>query len=99
MPTPDAWLERRLRVFERALNALEARADTTAREQARAIAQLQERLDSAANKSASASVSASVSAPVATTALVPLINPAEGRICRAVTPWLRYFLLASASGL
>src|SRR5665213_1236399 len=24
--TPDAWLERRLRVFERAMNALEARA-------------------------------------------------------------------------
>jgi localization factor PodJL len=43
--TPDAWLERRLRVFERALNALEAKADTAAREQARAIAQLQEQLD------------------------------------------------------
>lgn len=42
--TPDAWLERRLRVFERALNALEAKAETTAREQARAIAQLEERL-------------------------------------------------------
>src|SRR5437899_94894 len=26
VPTPDAWLERRLRVFERALNALEAQA-------------------------------------------------------------------------
>src|SRR5471032_1402222 len=44
VPTPDAWLERRLRVFERALNALEAKAETTAREQARAIAQLEERL-------------------------------------------------------
>jgi TPR repeat protein len=42
--TPDAWLERRLRVFERALNALEAKAETTARDQARAIAQLEERL-------------------------------------------------------
>ncbi|HSS13037.1 MAG TPA: hypothetical protein VLL04_04045 [Rhizomicrobium sp.] len=47
VPTPDAWLERRLRVFERALNALEAKAETTSREQARAIAQLQERLDGA----------------------------------------------------
>jgi TPR repeat protein len=44
VPTPDAWLERRLRVFERALNALEAKAEVTAREQARVIAQLEERL-------------------------------------------------------
>lgn len=42
--TPDAWLERRLRVFERTLNALEAKAETTAREQARVIAQLEEKL-------------------------------------------------------
>lgn len=42
--TPDAWLERRLRVFERALTALEAKAEATAREQARAIAALEERL-------------------------------------------------------
>lgn len=42
--TPDAWLERRLRVFERALNALEAKAEAHAREQARAIALLEERL-------------------------------------------------------
>jgi AcrR family transcriptional regulator len=42
--TPDAWLERRLRVFERALNALDAKADATAREHARAISQLEERL-------------------------------------------------------
>lgn len=41
---PDEWLERRLRVFERALNTLEAKSDTAAREQARAIAELQERL-------------------------------------------------------
>src|SRR5260221_3064712 len=45
--TPDAWLERRLRVFERALNALEAKAESVAREQARAIAQLEERLKAA----------------------------------------------------
>ena len=47
VPTPDAWLERRLRVFERALNALEAKADNNAREQARAIAQLHEQLNAA----------------------------------------------------
>jgi len=42
--TPDAWLERRLRVFERALTSLEAKVEATAREQARVIAQLEERL-------------------------------------------------------
>src|ERR1700761_2708354 len=41
---PDAWLERRLRVFERALTALEARAEATARDQARVIAQLEEKI-------------------------------------------------------
>jgi localization factor PodJL len=44
VPAPDEWFERRLRVFERALTALEAKADTTAREQARVIADLQDRL-------------------------------------------------------
>jgi len=43
-PAADAWLERRLRVFERALNALEVRAEASARDQARAVAQLEERL-------------------------------------------------------
>jgi TPR repeat protein len=38
----DAWLERRLRVFERALAALEARAEAAAREHATAIARLEE---------------------------------------------------------
>jgi TPR repeat protein len=42
--TPDAWLERRLRVFERALTALEAKAEATGREQARVIAELEEKL-------------------------------------------------------
>ena len=41
---PDAWLERRLRVFERALTALETRAETSQREQSLVIAQLEERL-------------------------------------------------------
>ena len=41
---PDAWLERRLRVFERALNTLEVKAETAARDQARAMAALEEKL-------------------------------------------------------
>ena len=43
--TPDAWLERRLRVFERALNALEARVEANAREQARALGLMEDRLN------------------------------------------------------
>lgn len=43
-PAADAWLERRLRVFERALSALEARAEASARDQARALARLEEKL-------------------------------------------------------
>jgi TPR repeat protein len=45
LSTSDEWFERRLRVFERALTALEAKAETTAREQARVIAELQARLE------------------------------------------------------
>ena len=44
--TPDEWFERRLRVFERALTALEAKAEATAREQGRVIAELEARLNS-----------------------------------------------------
>jgi len=44
VPTPDEWFERRLRVFERALTALESKAETAARDQARTIAELQARL-------------------------------------------------------
>jgi len=40
----DAWLERRLRVFERALTALETKADAREREQTRLIAELEEKL-------------------------------------------------------
>jgi len=42
--TPDAWLERRLRVFERALSALEVKSEAKEREQARVIAELEEKL-------------------------------------------------------
>lgn len=40
----DAWLERRLRVFERALNALEAKAETKTRQLDLRVAQLEEKL-------------------------------------------------------
>ena len=43
-PSADAWLERRLRVFERALTALEARAETTAREHGLTVARLEEKV-------------------------------------------------------
>ena len=43
-PAVDAWLERRLRVFERALAQLEARQEKTERELQRRIALLEERL-------------------------------------------------------
>ena len=42
--TPDAWLERRLRVFERALNQMEVRAEATQREQTLRMARLEEQL-------------------------------------------------------
>ena len=44
VPTPDAWLERRLRVFERALKTLEEKQEAMAREHALAITDLEEKL-------------------------------------------------------
>lgn len=58
----DAWLERRLRVFERALSALEARAEASARDQARVMSQLEEKLH--ALTAVSAAASAVVTPPV-----------------------------------
>ena len=77
-PSGDAWLERRLRVFERALTALEARAEANARDQSRAIALLEERL------------AAQSLAPVAVNFTKPVIEipravPAE-RIARIAHP-------------
>ncbi|HKQ46024.1 MAG TPA: hypothetical protein VJS47_11580 [Rhizomicrobium sp.] len=71
--TPDAWLERRLRVFERTLNALEAKAETTAREQARVIAQLEERL--AAQGTASEGLPAVAQAAMVAPQPAPLLPP------------------------
>jgi AcrR family transcriptional regulator len=67
--TPDAWLERRLRVFERALNALEAKAEMVARDHARAIALLEERLNAISNPGA-APVPVPVPAPALQTEVV-----------------------------
>ena len=43
-PSPDAWLERRLRVFERALSALESRQEKTEQLLNRSVALLEEKL-------------------------------------------------------
>jgi TPR repeat protein len=63
VPMPDAWLERRLRVFERALNSLEEKAETRAHEQARTIVLLEERLSVLEGKPVAASAMA-VAEPV-----------------------------------
>ncbi len=70
-PVADAWLERRLRVFERALNALEVRAEASAREQARTIALLEEKL---------AAMGAGASAPISPAVIGPAVSmtPAAG---------------------
>jgi TPR repeat protein len=71
----DAWLERRLRVFERALNALEARAETREREQARTIALLEEKLSSMGGAPMPRREAAPVkeaAAPVITSTTVPV---------------------------
>jgi TPR repeat protein len=94
VPAPDAWLERRLRVFERALNALEAKAEATARQQARAIAQLEERLGAPASMSAPpvmkpaevAAPQAPVSQPVAQAAGEPEKKPAPELLAIAPLP-------------
>ena len=62
--TPDAWLECRLRVFERALNALEARAEITARQQAQAIALLEARLSAASAPASGPAEAAPVAEPM-----------------------------------
>lgn len=76
LPAADAWLERRLRVFERALNALEARAEANARDQAKALSQLEEKLLSLA----AAPAAKPVSPPVQTVAAAkPVVEPVVPR--------------------
>ncbi|HEX2758947.1 MAG TPA: hypothetical protein VHM27_00485 [Rhizomicrobium sp.] len=70
----DAWLERRLRVFERALSALEARAEASARDQARAMSQLEEKLQ------ALTAAPAPITQPAQSTAtLEPIVERAAQR--------------------
>src|SRR6185312_12993776 len=70
--TPDAWLERRLRVFERALTALETKAEAREREQARTIAELEEKLA----KMDPAAESQAVAAPAQLAPVKPAAKPA-----------------------
>jgi len=49
-PPVDPWLERRLRVFERALSALEEKAETRERETRTALARLEEKLTALAGR-------------------------------------------------
>ncbi len=51
---PDAWLERRLRVFERALTALEARSEAMQREHTLTIARMEERIRALMGENAAA---------------------------------------------
>ena len=78
-PMPDAWLERRLRVFERALNTLEEKAETRAREQARVIVLLEERLLQLEGKPISAAAS-ETAPPVVEQVKEVLIHAPEPRI-------------------
>jgi TPR repeat protein len=91
-PQADAWLERRLRVFERALNALEARAETREREQARTIALLEEKLSSLGAPSPrrdTAPEPKKEPAPITVPELlVPVAQPAAPEVEKKPTPEL-----------
>jgi len=94
-PAVDAWLERRLRVFERALGQLEARQEKSERDLIRRIALLEEKLAAYENARAPSSVPAEpeiARAPVALMpASVPLSEPAVEEIALPEKP-LRDFL-------
>lgn len=64
VPAVDAWLERRLRVFERALGQLETRQEKTERDLIRRIALLEEKLAAYENRDATPAPS-SVEAEIA----------------------------------
>jgi localization factor PodJL len=66
-PAVDAWLERRLRVFERALSQLEARQEKAERELGRRIALLEEKLAAYENREP---------APMPSVMMAPEIAPA-----------------------
>jgi localization factor PodJL len=65
IPAVDAWLERRLRVFERALAQLEARQEKTERDLIRRVALLEERLAACEKREPIAGPEASLAAEIA----------------------------------
>lgn len=76
--TPDAWLERRLRVFERALGALETKLETMARDQAVAIADMDDKLTKFGMRREEMRARLAVEVPVAPEAPVePAPEPVE----------------------
>src|SRR3569833_234567 len=86
--TPDAWLERRLRVFERALSALEAKSVTKEREQARVIAELEEKLalfQGSASEPRPAAAAQAQPAPAKPILRKARVAPIEDMIARAET--------------
>lgn len=84
VPVTDAWLERRLRVFERALAAMEKRQENAEQNFARGIALLGEKLDAFASQPAPEALfappppemSAAELAPETATAAAPIPEPA-----------------------
>src|SRR3954468_4202824 len=65
-PSADPWLERRLRVFERALNGLEEKAERRDREYRQALARMEEKLATMGGMQMRLEVSASTPAPPVT---------------------------------
>ena len=83
---PDAWLERRLRVFERALNALEARVDAGARDQSRVIAALEEKLSSLGSREANDAGEPAPPAPEPPSESVAAVEPEVARQAMPLLP-------------
>jgi len=83
---PDAWLERRLRVFERALNALEARVDAGARDQSRVIAALEEKLSLLGSRQAEDTHEPAPPAPQTPSEPVAAVEPDGARQAMPLLP-------------
>jgi AcrR family transcriptional regulator len=86
---PDAWLERRLRVFERALNALEARVDAGARDQSGVIAALEEKRSSLGSREANDASEPAPPAPEPPSESVAAVEPAVARQAMPLLPPLK----------
>ena len=83
-PITDAWLERRLRVFERALSGLEKRQDKSEQSLAQRLALMEESLAGVAMRAAP-QVPVPVSAPVPAPDAV-MFDPAESNLLPADAP-------------